>query len=618
MTALPEISELVEVPSPSEVTETAGIDLRMKSISGEVVTVDQAATAAKVEARLLGAEGSKELSPRARKALVKALKALKHHDCKAAALHALKASELAPKNGQTYHVLAMALEGLGQLSKALQMYERAVQLDPTDADLYLNLGLVAWRLKMYDGAERMFRFFIEMQPELHSGYNNLAMVLRDKGRFEDAVEIMQSAIYRLPTCAELWNTLGAIVMERGQVEEAKTFYAEALRLNPKFARAHHNLGYTYHHTGPIEQALACYDEALRLTPESAPDSVETRHGRALCLLGLGRVSEGLAEWEVRHDQRFRSSMLVALQAPRWRGEPLEGKRVLVVAEQGVGDEIMFANALPDLKRGLGEAGELLVAVDQRLVTLYARSLTPVRAGPHITRMHNGKLLRLVPWNARFGQVDYWVTVGSTLQYFRRSVEDFPRDQILLKADPERVSHWRARLAELGPPPYVGVCWRSLSMTTQRAKYFSPMELWGPVLGNRDVTFVNLQYGECTQELADAKARHGVDIHALELNLKDDLDDNAALCTALDLAISAPTAAAAIAGGVGTEVWFLTIGEVWPMLGTDHFPWYPKTRVLMPETYADWPRLMAKAGAALETFVAERRGRATAGAAAAAT
>ncbi|NWG45436.1 MAG: tetratricopeptide repeat protein [Alphaproteobacteria bacterium] len=588
-------------------TDEATAELRMESFAGEASTVDRAESAAKIEARMGVGESAQSLHPRARKALVKAIKALKKHENGVAAMYALKATELAPKNGQTYHVLAMALEGLGQLSKALNMYERAVALDPGDADLYLNLGLVAWRLKMLEGAEKMFRLFITMRPQLHSGYNNLAMVLRDQGRFEESIEIMQAALYRLPGSAELWNTLGAVVMERGQVEEAKTFYQEALRLNPRFARAYHNLGYTLHHIGPVEEALDAYERALRLTPEHSPDRVETRHGKALCLLGLGRLEEGFAEWEVRHDGRFRNSMLVGLKAPRWQGEPLAGKRVLVVAEQGVGDEIMFGNALPDLQDALGPEGEMLLAVDQRLVTLYARSLGRGRVGPHMTRMHNGKLLRLVPWNSQFGPVDYWTTMGSTLRFFRKRTDDFENGRPLLKPDPERLAHWRQTLGALSGKPKVGICWRSLSMTTQRAKYFSPMELWGPVLTNPDVTFVNLQYGDCHAELAEARARHGVEIHALDIDLKNALDDNAALCAALDLVISAPTAAAAIAGGVGTELWYLTIGEVWPMLGTDHFPWYPNNRVLMPDSYADWPNLMAKAGAALSGFVAGRAG-----------
>jgi hypothetical protein len=76
-----------------------------------------------------------------------------------------------------------------------------------------------------------------------------------------------------------------------------------------------------------------------------------------------------------------------------------------------------------------------------------------------------------------------------------------------------------------------------------------------------------------------------------------------LSAALDLVVSAPTAAAALAAGTGTETWFLTAGRVWPQLGTDHYPWHQKTRVLMPEKFGDWPSLMPRLAADIETFAA---------------
>ena len=94
------------------------------------------------------------------------------------------------------------------------------------------------------------------------------------------------------------------------------------------------------------------------------------------------------------------------------------------------------------------------------------------------------------------------------------------------------------------------------------------------------------------------------IHNFEdLDLKNDLDDNAALCAALDLAVTAPTAAAALAAATGTETWFLAAGRVWPQLGTDHYPWYANTRVLMPEKFADWPSLMGRLAADIDAFAA---------------
>jgi hypothetical protein len=192
-------------------------------------------------------------------------------------------------------------------------------------------------------------------------------------------------------------------------------------------------------------------------------------------------------------------------------------------------------------------------------------------------------------------------MGTALQYFRKSVGDFPK-QAFIVPDPGRVAEYRAKLADIGPGPYVGICWRSMMLSLKRGKYYSALDAWGPILKTPGVTFVNVQYGDCAEELARAEEVHGVKIHQIEgLDLKKDLDGAAALSAALDLVISAPTAAAATAASVGTAVWFLTAGETWPQLGTDELPWYRATRVFACEKFADWQALMPRVGDALASF-----------------
>ncbi len=171
-------------------------------------------------------------------------------------------------------------------------------------------------------------------------------------------------------------------------------------------------------------------------------------------------------------------------------------------------------------------------------------------------------------------------------------------------DPVRVAEFRDRLSSL-PGKKVGICWRSMMLEAKRAKYFSPLEGWMPVLKTQGVSFVNLQYGDCAEEIARARDQHGVTIHQVEgLDLRNDIDGTAALCAGLDLVLSAPTAAAATAASVGAKLWFLTAGRTWPQLGTDEYPWYADTRVLSPAAFGDWDSLMPRAAAELAAFAAE--------------
>ena len=554
---------------------------------------------ARVEAATL-AVATIEARVRSNKLLNRALKAWQRGDTAKAAKLSLKATEADESNAQAFHLLAITLDKLGHLHKALVTYERAFALDPDDSDLLLNLGLTAWNLNLLDGAERMFRLFIEKRPDHPAGYNNLGSVQRDKRDLAAAIETLRNAIYRMPDQAMLWNSLATALAEEGRAEESLVFYQEALRLDPKFARVYHNLGYAYSHLGRLDDALAAYDSAIRLT-KSAHERIETLHSRSVGLIGMGRLAEGFKEYEIRNAPEFRAWLLHYTKAPLWRGEPLDGKRILIVGEQGLGDELMFANILPDVARAVGETGKLQIAVDPRLVPLFQRSYPKAEVGLYDDASLEGRPVRLFQWAREKGDPDFYAPIGTPLHVFRKSVSDFP-GEAFLKADPEKSASFRARLHAAGPGPYVGICWRSMVMGAKRAKYYSLIDAWEPVLTVPGITFVNLQYGEVASELALAREKFGIDIVNFDdLNLKDDLDGAAALTDACDLAISAPTAVAAMAGALGRETWLLTASRVWPQLGTDHYPWYRDSRVFAPEKFAEWDTLMPRLADALRDF-----------------
>jgi tetratricopeptide (TPR) repeat protein len=536
--------------------------------------------------------------------LRRGIKAWKRGDVVRAGQLSLEATNADPSNAQAFHILGMALEKMGHQHKALVTYEQAFKLDPEDPELLINLGLTAWNLKMKEGAEKMFRLFIAARPDSPLGYNNLGSIQCDMGRETVAIETLRSALMRMPAETILWNSLATVLAEVGRAEESLIFYQEAIRLDPGFSRPYHNLGYAFQHLGRLEEALEAYDQSLQRAIDET-DKREGKHSRSICLIGMGRLTEGWREYEIRNDQRFRAYVHHMTKAPVWQNEPLDGKRVLVIGEQGLGDEFMFANILPDLQDAVGKTGKLQIAVDKRLVPLFARSFPHADVGAYDDRQlvepDGQKELRFIPWATKAGDPDFYATMGSALQYYRSRIEDFPH-RAFLTSDPERTAKYRRQLEAMGPGPYVGVCWRSMVLGQKRGKYYSVLDNWGPVLKTPGVTFVNLQYGDCAEEIARSEKRHGIKINVIDgLDLKDDIDGAAALSAAVDLVISAPTAAAATAGAVGTEVWFLTAGRTWPQLGTDEFPWYRKSRVFSPAKFADWIQLMPQVGSALAEF-----------------
>lgn len=524
-----------------------------------------------------------------------------------AAKGALRATQVDPTNARAFHVLASALQRMGYLHKALVTFEEALRLDPNDAEVVADLGLCAWKMKMGDTAQKLFRHYIASCPNSPLGYNNLGALQAEMGDLAGGVETLRDAISRMPEASILWHSLGNMMSEDGLVENSIPFYEEALRLDPTLPQYYHNLAYAWLHLGRMAKALDCIEKSTAGLRDPI-DQAEAAYSRAICLIGMGRIAEGFDAYEARRNPLFRAYVPHMIKAPLWDGEPLEGKSLLVVAEQGLGDELMFASTIPDLERAVGPNGKLYIATDKRLTPLFRRSFPAAEAGSVVDRLlqdvDGNKPLRFTSFEFEAGTPDYFVPMGSALRHFRRTLDSFPH-QAYLKPDPARVEHFRNLIAASGGKgPAVGLCWRSMMLQTKRAKYYSALEMWEPLLKTPGVRFINLQYDDCAAEIASVAEQFGVQIEIVEgLDLKNDIDGAAALSAALDLVVSAPTAAAAIAGSVGTPVWFLTACAAWPQLGTSEYPWYRKTRAFVPEKFGDWEQLLPDVAAELEKFAA---------------
>src|SRR3954466_5677797 len=164
-------------------------------------------TLAGVDARLQAIDKLEELvnevvrektRHRSNVALKRAIRTWRKGDIVKAGQWALKATDIDNQNSKAFHVLAMALERMGHLHKALITYERAFELDPEDPELLINLGLTAWNLKLTDGAAKMFQLYIASCPDSPLGYNNLGSIQSDMGTPDVAIETLRAALFRMP------------------------------------------------------------------------------------------------------------------------------------------------------------------------------------------------------------------------------------------------------------------------------------------------------------------------------------------------------------------------------------------------------------------------------------
>lgn len=534
--------------------------------------------------------------------LRRAIHALNQEDFVNGGKLAIEALEQDETSGVAWYLLGIARERAGDFANSVQAYEAALKLLPDHAEVANDLGRLAYRMGMPQQAEKLFRHFVDHAPHRPDGINNLASVIRDLGRRDEAIELLKSSIMAMPEAAMLWNTLGTIMIEVGDIQTALVFFEEAIRLDPKFGKARYNLGQVKLGLGDPHSALADCDAALKKTI-TADDRQMMRLARSAYLLAMGRLGEGWDDYEARLSPQFADVTHFFFEGPRWRpGDDLSGKTLLVVAEQGLGDEILFANVLPDVAERLGPAGALRIAVEHRLVPLFQRSFPRAEVTAHKTFVYATRPVRAAP-ETDDKTADLWTPIGSLMREFRRELDAFPDRPRFLTADPERVAHWKTVLETAPAGPKVGLLWKSATNRDSRQRFFSPFERWAPVLATRGVSFVNLQYGDCSEELAQAQRDFGVSVWTPpDIDLKQDLDDVAALCCAMDLVIGFANATFNLASACGARTWLVSTPGSWPRLGTLRYPWYPQARVFLPQSYGDWDSVMQPMAQALAEFV----------------
>ena len=517
------------------------------------------------------------------------------------ALDALKTDET---NGLAWHVLAICREKSGDLGQALLAYEAALKLLPNETDIAHDLGRLAQQMGYLEIAEKLLLKYLAVDPGHVEATNNLACVLRDQKRYGDAVETLRALLGVEPESPVLWNTLGTVLSDQGDMGTALTFFEEALRHDPSFAKARYNRANARQ---PLGDALGALEDLEAALPGAASpyERAMMQMARAMLLMSLGRIPEGFEAYEIRLDRHMPEAMRVAVDAPRWdpKTEDIRGKRLLIVGEQGIADEMVFGTCVGDAIEAVGPEGRVYLAVEPRLVGLFQRTFPTAVVGGHKAVKLDGRITRYAPFVEDLGDgVDAWIPMASLLAVYRRTLDAFPDRRGYLVPDPDKVAHWKAELETLGPGLKVGLHWKSLVLAGVRARYFSSFERWRPVLTTPGAVMVNLQCGDVADDLAAAEAA-GVSIWTPPIDLKDDLEDVAALSAALDLVIGPTIAGTNLAAAVGGTAWMISAPDDWHYLGTDKYPFYPHLRYFRRDGFTDWEGAIARIRTALEEAVA---------------
>jgi tetratricopeptide (TPR) repeat protein len=493
-----------------------------------------------------------------------------------------KAIELRPKLATAHNNLGALLHQQRRLDEAQAAYVEALAGNPEYGEAYFNLGKLLVDRERLKEAEVMYRAALVAQPELVQAHHHLGSLLSLLKRFDEAQTVLRHALTLAPHAPEIHTSLASTLIETDHYLDAEAACRTALAFRDDDAHALHTLGIALNRQRRSDEAEAVWRRALAIQPELAA----AKFGLAALLLQAQRYEEGWPLYEARHTRTDGQTRASApdVTCPRWRGEPLHGKSLLIWREQGFGDALQFGRYIASLKaQGVAH---LAFACPPALSRLFA-SVEGVDA---VLDTHAA---------VAQGQYDYWT--------FLLSVPGLLRDKTLPRAqfitpDASLVDAWRGRLDGLAGRK-IGLVWKGNPKHVNDHKRSLPsLDALAPLWGLADTSFVSLQKGTGEEDVGFAPASQPILPLGADLT---DFADAAAVVAQLDLVISVDTAIAHLAGALGKPCWVMLPAADnewrWTRARTGHAsPWYADNMRAFRQTEpGNWTQVVDAMRAALD-------------------
>jgi Flp pilus assembly protein TadD len=476
--------------------------------------------------------------------------------------------ELRPDSARAHYCLGVAQELLKRLEASRDSFQRAIALQPDSAEFHCALARALYKSGDPQAASEGFKRALALDPTRYEIHNGLGLALTDLGQYKAAAEILQKGCVLQPESAELSASLGYLFEAKGDLAAAVEAYRRAITLGPKLVGAHRELGLILFNLGELAEAVECFERVRALDPGSA----EATFYLATIHLLEGRLALGWSEYESRWRTGAGLRTRRTFPQPQWKGDPLEGARILIYAEQGLGDTLQFVRYLPLVA---ARGGQVILEVQPGL----QRLLSGIDGGWQV--VSRGQTLPDFTWQCPMLSLPLALAT---------EMSTIPGQTPYLYPDPALSEVWRQRLEEAtlriglawaGSPQHGADRWRSI-----------PLAQIAPLTNLEGTTFYSLQTSEAADQVKPLEAP--VRLVDLRDELKD-FADTAAIVANLDLVITVDTAVAHLAGALGKPVWILlTNAPDWRwFLEREDSPWYPTARLFRQSRHGNWQEVLAR-------------------------
>ncbi len=466
-----------------------------------------------------------------------------------------------------YVNLAICQEECGQTQEALKTLERALPLFPTNKRLRNRYGRMLLDSGDAHAAVLHFRNAIETDHEFIPAYLNLAQAHETLDNIDDGIAVLKSALNRAPDDAMVRNNLANLLRQKGDYDEAHHLLQVNIEQCLLLSESYHNLAQLEQDKGHADIAHRYYQQSL----QTDPDNLLSQWNASLLELRQGHWHDALNRYNIGKRIGARPELPSSLR--QWQGEELNGKKLLIWHEQGLGEEILFASVYHLLP---GEAAQIMAVCSPRLKNLFNASI------PQIAFVEKNEIT-----DASFPYFEFHVLAGDLPWLLGITPYGKLHAAGFLKPATSNIKLTLAKSSK----KRIGLSWRGGKNQQERQKRSLAIQDLAELLKDDEYVFVNLQYDATKEELSFLRshAQH-IEVHP-ELDIKNDFDTLAKLVCSLNAIVCCTNTIGHLAGALNVPTYMLTpVSPTWYWLATEtSSPWYASLQLVRQKKAGTWSR-----------------------------
>ena len=444
-----------------------------------------------------------------------------------------------PKYVAGYLSLGLVYEQSKKLDKAIDCYKAAIKIDPKEIKAYLSLAALYKQDQNYEGAIKVYQQGMINNPSNHFILSNLGNLFYLQHKYEDAIISHQRAIKAKPDSHVVHFNFANTLLNAGKYSEAIEMYKKTIALNPRFNRSKINLGTT--------------------------------------LLSMSNFEEGFKEYfhRIYEDKNFKS--VLHKKNLLWNGQNIENKKILIVAEEGLGNTLQFSRYLETLSQ------------------LKCKIIFQCQEELHHLFEDMDFIDQLVSIESDYDDYDYWAPLQNLINILTPDLNSNCPFPSALKINDNKLLEWETLIA-VNDNVKIGLNWQGSASNPRVTNNSVSLERFKNVLNNPSATFISLQKGSAVSDIEKFQFEENIINYDLLMDTgSKKFLDTAAIIKYLDLVITTDTAIAHLAGTLGTQTWLL-LPKVsdWRWLNSkDETIWYDNFRIYRQKVQGDWSDVFSR-------------------------